>query len=49
MIVIGKRKWVVGLVIAVKYIAVAKDLEVTKILEEELGKRKVKYSIRDGI
>ena len=42
-IVIGKRKWEVGLVIPVTYIAVTKDLQVATILKE-LEKRKTKYS-----
>ena len=44
----GKRKEV-GLVFPAKYTAVAKDLKVTKMLKEELGKRKTKYSIRNVI
>lgn len=42
--VTGKRKREIGLVVPAKYFAITQDLKVAKILQDELEKKKKRYS-----
>ena len=47
--VTGKRKREVGLVVRGKYVALAKDIRMAKLLNEKLHKKKLKYSHFDFV